>query len=486
MSLKNQAIKGAKWTSISTVVVTLLQLVQLTILSRILDPSAFGLMAMVTVIVGLAQAFSDMGISNALIQKQEVSKKQLSSLYWVNIGSGWLVFLLILLAKPLIISFFQKPELDSMINLISCIFLIIPIGQQFQALLQKELQFNKLAIITVSSTILGTIVAVATALQGLGVYSLVWGQIANALVQTVAFVVIGTKNFKPSLHFAKGDLHGFLSFGLFQMGDRLITYLNQNLDYIIIGRFLGAEALGYYTLAYNLVVLPVTKINPIINRVAFPVFSKIQNELDKLKKGYLQVLSLLSLINFPLYFGLFVTAPLFIPIFYGERWLPSVVLTQVLCGVGFFRSIANPVGSLVMAKGRAGLSFRINTVKTVIQFPVLLIGAIYYNVLGVAIAYFLLKLIFAFINYRVFIHKLLGPCLKEYLKSMAPSFIISMAMAIFVWFIGFYLSHLSNYLLFTIEVLVGSLLYFILLKKFVPDRMNDLQKMIFKKKGVKI
>lgn len=481
MSLKNQAIKGAKWTSASTAIVTILQLVQLTFLSRLLDAAAFGLMSMVMVIVGLAQAFSDMGISNALIQKQEVTKKQLSSLYWINIGSGWLVFLIILLAKPLIISFYQRPELDNMIDLVACIFLIIPVGQQFQALLQKDLRFNILAKMTILSALAGTIVAIVTALNGLGVYSLVWGQIANALVQTLALVIIGAKKWRPSFHFATEDLHGFLGFGIFQMGDRLITYLNQNLDYIIIGRFLGAEALGYYTLAYNLVVLPVTKINPIINRVAFPIFSRIQKENEKLKSGYMQVLSLLSLINFPLYFGLFITAPLFIPIFYGPQWLPSVVLTQILCGVGFFRSIANPVGSLVMAKGRAGLSFNVNTFKTIVQFPIFLLGAIYFNVMGVAFAYLFLKFIFAFINYYVLVQKLLGNCLKEYLKSMAPSFIISIVMAGFVWFIGFSLHNLSNSLLFTIEVVSGAFLYFILFKLFVPNMINDIKMFMGKK-----
>jgi len=180
MSLKQRAITGVKWTTISTMLVSSFQLIQLAILARLLGPSAFGLIGMVMVVVGFANAFADMGISNAIIHRQDTTKQQLSSLYWLNIFAGIVVCCIVVLASPLIVEFFQEPQLQNLLIFTSAVFLITPIGQQFQMLLQKELSFDKLAKIEVTSSFFGTVIAIIMAFLGFGALSLVLGQLGSA------------------------------------------------------------------------------------------------------------------------------------------------------------------------------------------------------------------------------------------------------------------------------------------------------------------
>lgn len=469
MSLKKKAINGGKWSAVSTIFVLFLQTLQISVVSRLLDPTSMGLMAIVLVVIGFAQTFSDMGISNAIIQRKNPTKDQLSSLYWLNVLAGIAVFIVIFVLKHLIADFFKSPDLVFVLTLTATMFLIIPFGQQFQILLQKELKFKELAVISIVSMFLATLVTILLVYSGFGIYALVGGQLTNCFVMTLILCIFGWRNWRPSLHFKKEDLKGYLSFGLFQIGEKTVTYFNNSLDTIMIGKFLGAEALGYYTIAYNLIIIPLTKINPIINRVAFPVFSIIQDDGNRLKSGYLKVLHILSLINFPLYFGLFVIAPLLIPFLFGEHWTESIIITQILCGVGLLRTIANPVGSLVMAKGRSDLGFGYNSFKSLLQIPIIYLGAHFGGVVGVALALLGLKLFYFILNYIILIRELLGATLKSYLSTMRYAFVTSIFMAFCVWIIGELVSSFSEPAILAIQIIIGIFMYISMAIFFKPE-----------------
>jgi lipopolysaccharide exporter len=483
-SLKNSAIKGGKWSSISALIIVLLQILQITFISRILDPASLGIMSMIMVIIGFAQTFSDMGISSAIIQRKDPTNNQLSSLYWLNIFAGIVVFLIIFCGKQLIGSFYPNYNISDFLSWISVIFLIIPFGQQFQILLQKELKFKELAFISIISTFVATVVTIICAYFGYGVYSLIWGQLINSAVSTAILIYIGWRNWKPKFHFKRDDLKGYLSFGLYQMGEKTVTYFNNNLDNIMIGRFLGAEALGYYTIAYNLIIIPLTKINPIVNKVAFPVFSKIQGDNEKIKNGYMRVINLLSFVNFPIYFGLFLVSPLLVPIMFGEKWNESIMIIQILCGVGLLRTIANPAGSLVMAKGRADMSFMYNTAKTLFQIPFIYLGAHYGGVVGVAIAFLGLKVFYFPFNYFIMIRYLIGPCFKDFVTSMRTALFMSSGMAICVWIVGEVVTVHSKIAIITTQVMIGAIAYIVLGFFFKPELIKQIKGILKVKSAV--
>ena len=270
---------------------------------------------------------------------------------------------------------------------------------------------------------------------------------------------MGVRNWRPGFHFSKRDLNGYLSFGLYQMGEKTINYLNSNLDYLLIGSMFGAKSLGFYTLAYNLIIKPTTLINPIITKVAFPFFSRMQNEPIRLKRGYLKVLQLLSTVNYPLLAGLAVVAPAAVPVIFGEQWLPSIILIQLLTIVGLLRSNGNPVGSLILAKGRADLGFKWNLAITVTQIPGLYLGARMGGTVGVAIAFSIVMAIYSIPNYMFLIRTLLGPCLHEYIQSMWPSLWMSGAMAVAVFAAGWFFQTTSQPIFLIIQVLFGAAVY---------------------------
>ena len=463
-------------------VVTTLQFVTLAILARLLSPSDFGLMGMIMVVLGFARLFSDMGISNAIIYRQDVTKVELSSLYWLNILAGIAVFLIICASTPLVVVFYHEPRLTNLIYLAALVFLITPFGQQFQILLQKELQFNQLARIEIIGSFTNATVAISLAFCGAGVFSLIWGQLAGTSLRVLLLCYQGWKHWRPYWHFSRRDLKKYISFGLYQMGEKAVRYFNTNLDYLLIGSLLGAKALGYYTLAYNLALRPPLTINQIITKVAFPVFSKIQNDIIKLKKGYLKVLQLLSSVNFPIMAGLAIVAPLAVPTIFGEQWLPSVILIQILTILGLLRSILNPIGSLLLAKGRADLGFKWNVALMITQIPGLYLGARLGGTVGVAIAFAILMGIYTILAYPILIRTLLGPCLYEYVSSMWPSLWTSAVMGGAVLCIGIFFQNLPQQLLLIIQILCGVIICVALMIYSQRNLVFEIKEMIWSRK----
>jgi O-antigen/teichoic acid export membrane protein len=358
--LKQKAASGFKWASFSSITSTGLQIIQLLVLTRLLFPEDFGLMAMITVIIGLMQSYSDLGISNAIIHYQNISREQLSSLYWLNVFAGVLSFFLLIVCIPLIVVLYNEPKISELILWAASIFLIIPWGQQFQVLLQKELLFKQLSIIEVCGSFGGAATAIISAFLGNGVFSLIYGQLANAFIRAALLIFNAQHEWRPRFHFRRSDLKGFLGFGLYQMGERGINFLGWNLDKMIIGILLGSHTLGLYSIAYQLMVKPFQMFNPIITRITTPLFSKIQNDNVLLRKTFLNMVRFTALIMFPVYIGMIVLAqPLFLLLF-GEQWLPAVSVFQVLAILGFFYSIGNLMGSLLVGKGRPDIGFNLN------------------------------------------------------------------------------------------------------------------------------
>ncbi|EGL19565.1 MULTISPECIES: MOP flippase family protein [unclassified Paenibacillus] len=476
MSLRQQALNGGKWTAISTLSIVLLQMAQIAVISRFLDAKAFGLMGMIMIIVGFAQSFTDMGISSAIIQRKETTRNELSSLYWLNIATGLVAGFVVWMTKEPIAFFYKSPELADLLVWSSFLFPIIASGQQFQVLLQKELRFKVISQLSILSMLAGTVISISAAYFGMGVFALVLGQLSTSAVNSILLITLSWKKWKPQMHFRRSDLKGYLSFGMFQMGDRTVTYFNNNLDKIIIGRFLGAEALGYYSIAFNLIIIPLIRINPIVNRVAFPIFSKIQDNREQMKKGYMKVINTLSLVNLPLYFGLIATAPLFIPIMFGAQWGPSILITQILCGVGILRSIANPVGSLVMATGKVGRGFLYNSFKTVLQIPVIIFGAYAGGVIGVAVAFLSLKSVYFITNYLVMLKTMLGPCFIDLLRSLREPLYASVIMCIGVYLSGLVTTdYLSAGIALAIQILTGIAVYAVTILVYSPDLLHKIK-----------
>jgi lipopolysaccharide exporter len=430
--VRRAAAQGVRWTGTAELVTSGLQFVQTAVLARLLAPEDFGLMAMVLAVLGLAQVYTDMGVSNALIYRQDTAREHLSSLYWLNIFAGLAAFGVLALLAPAIAAAFGEPRLQPLLLLAASVFLIVPMGQQFQVLMQKHFRFRALAAIEMAAAAAGAAVAVGIAFGGHGVYALVWGYMALAGVKALLLTGMGWREWRPALRFVPADLRGYLGFGLYQMGERTINYLTSRWGHLIIGGMLGAEMLGFYHLAHLLVIQPVTRLVPVMTRVAFPVFARMQADTSALKSGFLFMLRGLTSVSFPALLGLAAVAPWLVPVIFGSEWLPAVPLIQILSLTGLLRSAATPANVLLLARGRADLAFKWRAAVVAVYVPALAAGAHLGEVLGVVWAMLAVQLAAWLASYRFLVRGQLGPCLGAYLRSMAPALWLSCLMALAV------------------------------------------------------
>jgi O-antigen/teichoic acid export membrane protein len=460
-SLRGSAVRGVKWTSLSMVAVTILGLAQLAILTRLLSTTDFGLMSMIATVVGFAQVYADMGFSNAIIYRQDADSDQLSSLYWANIIVSVALGAALVAVAPLVAAFFHEPSLVQPLRLVCLTFVITPLGQQFEVLLQRELEFGLLARRNIAAAVAGLIVAVATAAAGQGVYALVWGQLAQATVRALTTAIVGWRRWRPRLHLRWRDLHGFMSFGLYQLGERSIYYWAANVDYLLIGRYLGPSQLGVYTIAYNLVVLPLGKLNPVLTKVAFPVFARRQDDPAALRRGFGELIELVAFVTFPLLIGLGVTAPVAVPVIFGPNWQPAVVLVQIMVVMGLLKCLSNPLGSILLARGRADVGFWLNVVSTAVTVVALWL-VVGYGTSAVAWGHTLVNLAFFFVE-LVVLRRIIGMGMGAYFSRLTRTTLATAVMGVGI--AGLYLLLRKVALDMTLELVVlvaaGAALYFL-------------------------
>ena len=464
--LKKQAVSGVKWSGISMGVGTAIRFITLAILARLLFPADFGLMGMVLVVIGFAQAFADMGLSNAIIQRREVPENHLSSFFWINVLIGIFLFFCIVLSRPLVVIYFNEARLSNLLIFAAFIILITPAVQIFIPLLKKELKIKTLSKIEIAGMVVYSVSAIGLALAKFGVLSLIIGQLNRSLFTIGILFFIFRKIWLPRFHFNIREIRSYLSFGFFQMGERVINYLYANIDYIIIGCLLGPTALGFYTLAYQIVIFPLVRINPVITKVAFPAFSKIQDDNPRLRKGYCKVVNYISVLTFPMLAGMLMVAPEFIRLVYGAKWEPSIVILQILCLVGVFKSLGNPISSVLLSKGRADIGFYWN-VFAIIMVSIAVIVGVNWGILGVAIAILILQAPSFFIIQPI-VNRLIDLKFNQYIKAIESPFICSVIMVVGIILLRIILKN-SNMLSLFITIIVGGVIIYTV-SYYIKDR----------------
>jgi O-antigen/teichoic acid export membrane protein len=381
-ALAVSAASGIKWTTSATAITTVLTVVQGLVVARFLGPGQYGLMAAAVVVVGLGKTFADGGMSAAVVTRQ-MSRETLSSLFWFNMATGFAIALLVLLSAPLVADFYRAPGVAEIVRWAALIFVLAPAGAQFGQLLHRELDFRRLALQQVIPAAFGTAVAVPAAASGAGAVSLIWAMLATTAVNSIMTAWVAWRRWPPTHGFSWTLLRPHFGFGAYQMGERALNFAQTNVDYVLIGRFLGPAALGSYSLAYNLVSRPLFVINPTVTRVAFPIFARRQDDDGALRRGYLQVVRLIAYVTLPLLAGLAIVAPEFVRVALGAKWESSVAIMQILCLLGIFRCLANPVGSVFLAKDRPDIGFKGNAVSFVVMVGLLLI-AVQYGLIATA------------------------------------------------------------------------------------------------------
>ncbi len=474
MSLKQKAISGVKWTSLSSIIIAIVQILQISILARYLSASDFGLMAIVMVVIGFSRIFADLGISNAIIYKQETSNRQLSSLYWLNIFSGIVLFLIIAGFSPLVAKFYNEPRLTELLIVLASTFIIVAIGNQYRILFQKEMRFDFMSKIEITAALGAFVVAIASAMKGLGVYALVYGSLTSAILSSGLFFFYGLRIHKPSLVYNYQEIKEYVGFGMYQMGGNSLNYFNMQIDTILIGKLLGTEALGVYSVVKQLIMRPAQIINPIINKVTFPVMAKVQDDITQLKNIYLKTISAVASINFPIYIAMIILAEPIIMILFGEKWRAGIPILQILSIYAMLRAYGNPVGSLLMATGRVDLNLWLNAFVFVC-IPFVVYTGSKFGLNGVAWSLSLFQLSLTIPGWYFFVKKLCGAGFREYYKQIVTPLMLAL-LAGSAAFMGLAIS--ENYIVQVLAVsIIGITVYSLLSIYFNQNFINMLKEL---------
>ncbi|MBM6595654.1 lipopolysaccharide biosynthesis protein [Microvirga pudoricolor] len=367
--------QGAKFT---------LNFLSIVVLARLLSPGDFGLIAMVTPIVGLITLIRDMGLSAATIQKQSISDEQVSTLFWINVAMSAVLAGLIVASAPLVSRFYEDPRLIGITAIFGATMLTGGLSAQHIALLQRHMLFGQLAVIEVGSMLAGFAVAVVAALYGLSYWSLVLMTVTTSFV-TMVWVWIACR-WRPGRPVRGSGIRSMIAFGGHLTGANLCQYLNRNLDNILIGKVWGETALGLYNRAYSLLLLPITQLNGPITNVALPALSRLQNDPDRYRTYYRKALGLLVTAGMPLVVFISIEARPIIGFLLGQEWLGTVPIFQALAPAAFLGSFNVATGWLYVSLGRTARQLR----WAILQTPIIAIGVtigVQYGPIGVAAAY---------------------------------------------------------------------------------------------------
>jgi O-antigen/teichoic acid export membrane protein len=417
MSLKKQVTTGVKWTTVATTVLAVVAVLKISVLARFLEKSDFGLMALVTFVMGFMNLFNDMGLTSAILHKQEVTKSQYASLYWFNLCFSGVIYLLLLGVTPLVASFYKEQELTLLIPLVGLNLLISGIGNMFKTMEQKNLLFKQIALIDIGCAAVSLLLAIYLAVNNYGVYALVYPLILQVLLNNLLYLGLGVKKYGLQLHFKLSETKPFLKIGIYQVGGQVVNYFNRDLDVLIIGKLFSTDVLGGYSLAKQLVSRPMQVLNPIISKVASPTLARFQNDIVALKSNYLKLINIIATINVPAYLLVIIFAPWIVQILYGVGYENIVILVRILSVYMLVRAVSSPVGSLVIATGRTDLEFYWNLLTLLITPICVYIGS-QFGIVGAALGMTLAMLLLFVPCWKVLIFKLTHATFAEYSKAI--------------------------------------------------------------------
>ena len=370
-SLKQATTKGLFWSSVERFSNQGVQFVFSIILARLLSPSDYGIIAMVTIFFAVAQSFVDSGFSNALVRKTDRVEEDLSTCFYFNIGVGIIAYIVLFLIAPLVANFYSQPILSPIIRITGLGVILNSLCVVQQALFTIKIDFKSQAKITLSATVISGIVGIILAYQGYGIWALVWQGVASSIVRMGLLWLMS--KWRPRTGFSKSSFNYLFGYGSKLLASGLLDTIYNNIYPIVIGKFYNPAQLGNYSRALGWAQLPSANITSILQRVTFPVLSAIQDDTLRLQNSYRRLLKLSAFIVFPLMMGLAAIASPLIRVILTAKWDGCVLYLQILCFALMLYPIHAINLNLLQVKGRSDIFLRLEIIKKIIGVIILII-----------------------------------------------------------------------------------------------------------------
>jgi O-antigen/teichoic acid export membrane protein len=470
VTLREKTIQGIAWSGVQNWGSRALTFIVFLLLARLLSPEDFGLIALASAFVALAQVFVDQGFAQAIIQRDKLEPEHLNTAFWTSLVIGIILTAFGLLIAPFLAGLFDEPKLAAVVRWLSASFLLGALSGVHGAILQRDFAFRPLAVRQLFGVSSGGLLGILMALNGFGVWSLVGQQLFGALVGTAVLWMASA--WRPSLQMSKKHFNDLFSFGINITGTNLLNFVNRRSDDLIIGYFLGPVALGYYSVAYRLLLILTELLAQTINSVAFPAFSRLQNERERARHAFYKLTQLASVVAFPAFLGASYVAPYVVTGLFGKQWATSIPVMQVLSFIGILHVVLYLHHSAIRALGKPSWALNmtlLNAATNIIAFLLV----VKWGIIAVAAAYVIRGYLTAPIE--VWMLQRLMPLkvstyLQSYLTPLAASFGMLASM------------HASTLLLrdvfgvqpsVTLTVIAGGLSYVAALFVFAPAVLQE-------------
>jgi teichuronic acid exporter len=455
--LKQKAISATLWSGMDIFIRQGFQFGISVILARLLSPEEFGIIGLLYLFTGIASTFVDGGFSNALIQKQDITRIDESTVFWFNLTLGMVFMLGLWFSAPWIAEFYNLPILIPLTKLLAVNIPLSAFGALPATLLTKKLDFKSQMKIGVVTSIASGIIAIYLANQNYGVYALAAQTLTATTLSTILLLIVC--RWYPIFTFSFDSVRSLFRFGGYLLASGLLDMLFNRIYTLLIGKLYGASELGFYTRAENTTGQLSGLISGLLSRVAYPVFSAANHDKDFLSRGLARAIQVVMFFNIPLMLGLLGVAENAVTVVYGEKWLPSVPLLQVLACAGILAPLHLLNLKALLAIGHSGLFFRLEMIKKIIGIALLVMG-IMKGLLGLAWSQVIFSLIAFFINaYYSGVYLSYGT-FKQIRDFILP-LLIGLAMLAIVASIDYlYLYTTTTVLL--IQIVIGTLFYMLM------------------------
>ena len=484
-NLLSKTLHGLKWSYFSTIVNSVLQIGFTAVMARLLEPAAFGLIAMAGVILRFGSYFAQMGIGSALIQKKEVYDEDIRAAFTSALFLGVLFCMLVWFCAPLAIYIFDNEKVIPIIRVMALSFVITGLTTTATSLLRRNLEFRSLAITEIMSYVLGYgVIGVTLAYNGFGVWSLVIGALSQgALLAILSYLfcrhklafIYSWKYYKP-----------LYSFGGFVSVISFFEFVGSKIDTLAIGHFIGAAPLGIYNRAFMLVNFPMYYLTTSFSRVLFPSFSRIQKEIEQLKRAYLSIIMLFSAILLPACFGITASSQEIVLLVLGEKWIAAIPVLRILAIAAYFNFLSH-LGGIVC---EATATLNIKLLMQIIY--VIILSILLYLIRGLGIREFAMALVFGefirFLAYLFIVKQVCNIKPMEYVHAYLPSIVSSLVIGVSIYFVATILRgfNVHVFLLFAVELITGVGLLIVIFfygpQKTLREEIRDR----FDKSGIKI
>lgn len=469
-SLTGAAARGVAWTALERWIDHLVSVVVFVVLGRLLVPSAFGLVAAASLVILVLKVLVDLGFSRALVQRAEITEEHINTAFWTSVAAGAVFMVIVAAAAPLVAMVYSEPPLVNVVRALSLVFLFASLDTTQSALVERHLAFRVQAIRRLVATGVSAGVAVALAVWGAGV----WALVAQALTLEAVTVTLLWRmvSWRPRWKVSKACFLDLASFGVRYSAVRVLWSLSGNVDDFLVGVVLGPVALGYYVVAYRVLVIFQELFTQTINQVTLSAYSKLQKDPGRLREIFYSSIGLVAMTGLPAYAGLALVAPQVVQLLFGAKWGPSVPVMQALALTGMIRCSGAFNHNLMLAMGKIRAELRWNSVTTALTV-VAFAASVRFGILAVAVG--LLSVNLVLWPVRILrLHVLAHVNVRSYVRPYVGPLAATGVMAVAVTAAGSAVAGHGNLAVLGAKLATGALTYGVTVALVAPSTTRDL------------